>query len=59
MPVELLDAVKAKGPADRHYDPKSSAVMSLIRQLATRRDLTEITVDKPGFRLDLRQASHA
>ena len=59
MPVELLDAVKAKGPAERHYDPRSSAVMSLIRQLAARTDLTEITVDKPGFRLDLRQASYA
>ena len=57
MPAGLIDAMKAKGPAERHYDPTSAPVMSLIRQLAGRRDLSDITVDKPGFRLHLRGAA--
>ncbi len=54
MPAGLLDAVKAAGPAPRVYDPEMAPVMSLIRQLATRRDLGRVTVDKPGFKLEMR-----
>jgi len=54
MPAGLLDAVKAAGPAPRVYDPEMAPVMSLIRQLAGRRDLGRVAVDKPGFKLEMR-----
>jgi hypothetical protein len=31
--------------------------MKLLRGLAQRHDLTEVTIDKPGFRLNLRRVS--
>jgi len=55
MPSELVDAMQAAGPAPRHYDPEGSPTMALIRQLLARSDLAQISVEKPGFRLDLRR----
>ena len=55
MPAGQVDAMLAAGPAARHYDPTLKPVMSLIRQLAARGDLTDIAVEKPGFRLRLRR----
>ena len=54
MPGGQVDDMQAAGPAERHYDPSSAPVMSLIRQLAARRDVGHLTVDKPGFHLELR-----
>jgi oxaloacetate decarboxylase alpha subunit len=54
MPAGQVDAMKAAGPAARTYSPETAPVKSLIRQLAAHRDLTYISVDKPGFRLELR-----
>ena len=54
MPGGQVDAMKAAGPAERRYDPKVTPVMSLIRQLASRRDIGQIMVDKPGFHLEMR-----
>jgi oxaloacetate decarboxylase (Na+ extruding) subunit alpha len=53
MPGAQVDAMKAAGSASRTYDPKIVPVINLIRQLAARRDIAHITVDKPGFRLEL------
>lgn len=55
MPAGQVDAMRAAGPAPRHYDPYSRPVMSLIRELTRRRDLTDICVEKPGFKLRLRR----
>jgi oxaloacetate decarboxylase alpha subunit len=55
MPAGQIDAMQAAGPAPRHYDPALRPVMDLIRRLAARRDLTEISMQKAGFRLELRQ----
>ena len=55
MPGEQVDAMQASGPPGRNYDPGLKPVMDLIRKLSARRDLAHITVDKPGFRLDLRK----
>jgi oxaloacetate decarboxylase alpha subunit len=55
MPAGQVDAMQAAGPAARHYDPVLRPVMSLIRQLAQRRDLSHVCVEKPGFRLTLRR----
>lgn len=54
MPAGQVDAMKAAGPAVRRYDPEVAPVKSLIRQLAARRDLTYLSVEKPGFRLELK-----
>jgi oxaloacetate decarboxylase alpha subunit len=53
MPGAQVDAMKAAGSASRTYDPKIVPVINLIRQLAARRDIAHITIDKPGFRLEL------
>jgi oxaloacetate decarboxylase alpha subunit len=53
MPANLVDAMKAKGPAPREYDPKTRPVMDLLRELLGRTDLTRISVEKAGFRLEL------
>jgi oxaloacetate decarboxylase alpha subunit len=55
MPAGQVDAMKAAGPAARHYNPALKPVMSLIRQLAEHRDLSQVSVEKPGFKLELRR----
>ncbi len=54
MPAEQVDAMKAAGPAPQTYDPGMAPVMSLIRQLTARRDITYLSVEKNGFKLELR-----
>jgi oxaloacetate decarboxylase alpha subunit len=55
MPAGQVDAMRAAGPAARHYNAVLKPVMSLIRQLAEHRELAHIAVTKPGFRLELRR----
>ena len=57
MPRTQVDAMLAAGPAPRHYDPSSRPAMELIRKLTSRRDLSLVSVEKPGFRLELRRSS--
>jgi oxaloacetate decarboxylase alpha subunit len=57
MPGGQVDAMKAAGPAARHYNPALKPVVSLIRQLAEHRDLSQVSVEKPGFKLELRRNS--
>lgn len=54
MPAGQVDAMKDAGPAARNYDPEVAPVKSLLRQLAARSDLTYLSVEKPGFRLELK-----
>ena len=51
--------MQAAGPAARHYNPAVRPVMSLMRQLTARRDLSQVSVQKPGFKLELRQHARA
>jgi oxaloacetate decarboxylase alpha subunit len=53
MPANLVDAMKATGPAPRDYDPQTGPVMDLLRQLLARTDLTRVSVEKAGFKLQL------
>lgn len=53
MPANLIDAMQAAGPAPRHYDPALRPAMALIRQLMTRTDVTRLSVEKAGFKLEL------
>lgn len=55
MPAEQVDAMQAAGPANRHYAPGREAAMQLVRALLARSDLERVTVDKPGFHLELRR----
>jgi len=60
MPAGQVDAMMAAGPAQQTYDPDMAPVMSLIRQLTARRDITYLSVEKQGFKLELRgQAAQA
>ena len=55
MPGAQVDAMLAAGPAARHYDPTLKPVLSLLRQLAARTDLSHVSVQKPGFKLELKR----
>ncbi|HEX6398661.1 MAG TPA: hypothetical protein VFZ95_14655, partial [Steroidobacteraceae bacterium] len=59
MPGGLVDAMRAAGPAARHYDPSTKPVLALLYRLLAQRDLADITLDKPGFRLALRRNAQA
>jgi len=53
MPTNLVDAMQAAGPAERHYDPAKVTVMNLLREILTRTDVDQVTVEKPGFKLEV------
>jgi oxaloacetate decarboxylase alpha subunit len=53
MPAEQVDAMRAAGPASRHYDPDTAPAMKLIRALLARTDLAHVAIEKPGFKLEL------
>jgi oxaloacetate decarboxylase alpha subunit len=59
MPAGQVDAMLAAPPAPRRYDPLATPVMTLIRTLAARRDLERVSVQKAGFKLELRRHSPA
>jgi hypothetical protein len=50
MPANLVDAMQAAGPAERHYDPAKVPIMNLLREVLKRTDVDQLTVEKPGFR---------
>jgi len=54
MPAEQVDAMRAAGPCQRGYNPSTRPVMKLVEELAKRRDVKHIQVEKPGFKLELR-----
>ena len=53
MPAGQVDAMQAAGPAPRVYDPDQRPTMDLIRKLLSRTDMTRISVEKAGFKLEL------
>ena len=55
MPAGQVDAMLAAGPAKRHYDPALKPTISLVRQLTARTDVAQITIERPGFKLELRR----
>ena len=54
MPATLVDAMRAAGPAERHYDPGARPVMELLRRVLRLRNVAELSVAKADFRLELR-----
>jgi oxaloacetate decarboxylase (Na+ extruding) subunit alpha len=59
MPAGLVDAMRAAGPAARHYEPSAKPALALIRMLTARRDLQRVAVEKGNFRLELRRTPPA
>jgi len=59
MPGNLVDAMRAAGPAPRDYDPATRPVMELLRKVLTRGDLDSIDIHKKGFKLALRSKGSA
>jgi oxaloacetate decarboxylase alpha subunit len=59
MPAGQVDAMLAAGPAPRHYNPDLKPVMQLIRHLTQHPELSEVSVTKPGFKLQLRRGALA
>jgi oxaloacetate decarboxylase (Na+ extruding) subunit alpha len=59
MPPGQVDSMLAAGPAPRHYDPSARPVLDLIRLLSARRDLSRVSLEKSGFRLELRRTPPA
>ena len=53
MPAGQVDAMLAAGPAPRHYNPDLKPVMNLLRNLARHPELSDVSVTKPGFKLEL------
>ncbi len=53
MPAEQVDGMKSAGPAPQTYNPDIAPVIHLLRQLAARSDIARLSVEKPGFRLEL------
>lgn len=53
MPANLVDAMQAKGPAPHHYDPQVAPVMALLRDVLARTDITQVSVEQAGFKLEV------
>ncbi len=54
MPAGQVDAMNQAGPAERIYNPDVVPVLNLMRGLASRRDIAYLSVEKYGFKLELR-----
>ena len=54
MPADQVNAMKAAGPAPRTYDPATSPLKHLIRELTKRKNLASVRVEKPGLKLELK-----
>ncbi len=59
MPGDQVDAMRAAGPARRHYNPDVQPLLKLLRKLVCQRDVSRVVVDKPGFHLELAGAEVA
>ena len=59
MPEAQVDAMKAAGPAGRHYNPAMSPLLKLLKEATARRDLTYLSVQRDGFSLELRKDADA
>lgn len=56
MPAQQVDTMKAAGPASQIYSPDIVPVLKLLRGLAEHRDIARLSVEKPGFRLELKSS---
>jgi oxaloacetate decarboxylase alpha subunit len=59
MPAAEVDAMRAAGPARRHYNPDIQPVLRLLRELGSRPPAARFMVSTPGLRLALRGTGDA
>lgn len=57
MPAEEVEAMLAAGPARRHYNPEMQPILKLLRELRKRAAVSDIVIEKPGFRFELSSSS--
>jgi oxaloacetate decarboxylase alpha subunit len=55
MPAQLVDAMVARGPAVRRYNPATRPILKLLSALREQHPVKDLLVEKPGFRLALQQ----
>jgi len=53
MPADLVNAMQDAGPAPREYDPDTVAVMNLLREVLSRRDVDSFGLEKEDFKLEV------
>jgi oxaloacetate decarboxylase alpha subunit len=58
MPAQQVDAMVAKGPADRRYNPSTRPILKLLSALRDQSQVADLAVEKPGFRLAMRRKAH-
>jgi oxaloacetate decarboxylase alpha subunit len=54
MPAEEVDAMIAAGPAKRRYNPDVRPILKLLRGLQQCPATSDLVIEKPDFRLELR-----
>ena len=54
MPAGQVDAMEAAGPAEQLYHPEMAPAMEPILLSTARRDIARLTVQKQGFKLEMR-----
>ena len=59
MPAEQVDAMKAAGPAARHYNPIVRKVTKAISEPPKSGDAPSVLIEKPGLKLMLKRSSRA
>jgi oxaloacetate decarboxylase alpha subunit len=57
MPEEMVDAMLAKGPARRHYNPAARPLIRLVEGLAARPAARELSIEKGDLRVSLKAAA--
>ena len=55
MPEQQVDAMLAAGPAASYYNPDLEPVKELLRALKTQPNVSQLIVEKDGFRLAVSQ----
>jgi oxaloacetate decarboxylase alpha subunit len=58
MPAAQVDAMVAKGPAHRRYNPATRPILKLLGALRDQPQVADLVVEKPGFRLAMRRRIH-
>jgi oxaloacetate decarboxylase alpha subunit len=59
MPADQVDAMLAAGPAKRRYNPDSRPLIDLLRELTERPAVSQVVIEKPDFKLELRSRKAA
>ncbi len=53
MPEELVNTMQDAGPAPREYDPDTVAIMNLMREVLSRTDVDQFSLENEDFKLEV------